>query len=114
MQTSLLNFSRRSGQIVISSIALATLQTNKFNKQPALPLTQDLVLLKTYLVDNLTQLNKEIVVKPFYSVWRALAENALVRIILFNKRCSSETALLLVETFQNRIDWKKCPSRDYQ
>ena len=30
-----------------------------------------------------------------------------MRIILFNKRRSSEAALLRVETFQNRIDWKK-------
>ena len=87
----------------ISSIALATLQTNKFNKQTELPLPQDLVLLKTYLVDNLTQLNKEIVVKPFYSVWRALAKNALVIIILFNKRRSSEAVLLLVDNISKPL-----------
>ena len=90
----------------VSSIALATLQTNQFNKRLALPLTQDVVLLKSYLVENLKQLNKDIVLTPSYAKWCELAEIALVRIILFN-RCGYEAAMLLVKTFQSRLDGKK-------
>lgn len=96
----------------ISSVALTTLKTNKFNKNECLPLTEDLVLLKKFLVDNILRLNSEIIVNQTYESWRKLVEYTLVRIILFNKRRSNEVAMLLVETFLERVDWGKCAHQE--
>ena len=58
----------------VSSIALATLKTNHFNKPEMLPVTEDLVLLKNFLVQTMEDENKQITKEPSYASWRALAE----------------------------------------
>ena len=91
----------------MSSVALASLKTNKFNKEEALPLTEDLVLLKTFLVKNINLLNSSISKETPYAVYRSLLEYTLVRIILFNERRSSEVAMLLLDTVKQKIKWGK-------
>jgi len=44
----------------VSSIAMATLKTNNFNKPEMLPITADLVLLKNVLMKTTDDLNNEI------------------------------------------------------
>jgi len=45
---------------LISSVALATLKTNKFNKPSALPVTSDLLLHKNYLDTQMTALLQQL------------------------------------------------------
>ncbi|KAL3854696.1 hypothetical protein ACJMK2_013954, partial [Sinanodonta woodiana] len=66
----------------ISSIALTTLKTNKFNKNDLLPLTSDLVKLK------------------------AIFETTLAKVVIFNKRRGGEAAQLLLETYAKQGFWK--------
>ena len=53
----------------VSSIALATLKTNNFNKPEMLPLTADLVLLKKFLMQTMEDKNKEMSEDPSYASW---------------------------------------------
>ena len=88
----------------VSSIALATLKTNNFNKPEMLPLTDDLFLLKNFLMQTMEDQNKHITVDPFYASWRALAESTLSRIIRFNKRRGSEASNILLQMFATRLN----------
>ncbi|KAJ8321305.1 hypothetical protein KUTeg_001163 [Tegillarca granosa] len=90
----------------VSAIASATLKTNKFNKKDYLPITSDLVKLKTYLESEI-QANTELLEnKVNQEQWRKLASVTLAKIILFNKRRESEASKLLVDTFTKRPDWR--------
>ena len=89
----------------VSSIALATLKTNNFNKPEMLPLTADLVLLKKFLMQTMEDKNKEMSEDKSYASWRALAEANLSRIVLFNKRRGSEASNLLLQTYTTRPNW---------
>ena len=60
-----------------------------------LPLTEDLVLLKNFPMQTMEDQNKHITEDPSYASWRALAEATLSRIILFNRRGSEASNLLL-------------------
>ena len=86
----------------VSSIALATLKTNNFNKPEMLPVTEDLVLLKNFLIQTMEGENKHITEDPSYASLRALAEATQSRIILFNKRRGSEASNLLLQTYATR------------
>lgn len=92
---------------LVSSVALATLRTNKFNKPTALPVTSDLVLLKNHLDSEISSLTAQMEKCPNPSIWGKLAEVVLVRVILFNKRRGSEVAKLLASTYKNRPKWKE-------
>ena len=89
----------------VSSIALATLKTNNFNKSEMLPVTADLILLKNFPMQTMEDQNKHITEDPSYASWRALAEATLSRIILFNRRRGSEASNLLLQTYATRPNW---------
>ncbi|KAL3837344.1 hypothetical protein ACJMK2_022708, partial [Sinanodonta woodiana] len=90
----------------ISSIALTTLKTNKFNKNDLLPLTSDLVKLKVYLDNQMKTFITEIKTNQTYTIWRQLAETTLAKVVIFNKRRGGEAAQLLLETYAKRGFWK--------
>lgn len=92
---------------LISSIALATLKSNKFNKPMALPVTSDLATLKNYLDGQMVDLTKQLLETKDSKVWKLLSEVTLTRIILFNKRRSSEVAKLLSTSYQKRSSWQQ-------
>ena len=94
----------------LSSVALATLRLNKFNKPTALPLTSDLILLKEYLDKKMEEYTAVLSSKADDDVWKKLAMVTIARLIHFNKRRSSEVAKLLLETYQQRPDWRKSVS----
>ena len=96
----------------VSSIALATLKTNNFNKPEMLPITADLVLLKNFLMKTTDDLNNEICQSPTYECWRALAEATLSRVILFNKRRGSEASKLLLQTYVSRPNWAASANKE--
>ncbi|KAL3870844.1 hypothetical protein ACJMK2_038881 [Sinanodonta woodiana] len=88
--------------LIVSSTALATLKTNKFNKKDILPLTSDLVILKLYLDKQMEYLIKTMKTNVVYPVWRQLAESTLAKVVIFNKRRGGEAAQLLIETYAKR------------
>ncbi|KAL5008510.1 hypothetical protein ScPMuIL_014091 [Solemya velum] len=90
---------------LISSVALATLKTNKFNKPMALPVTKDLVTLKKYLDEQMENLTNQLLGSKDSKIWKSLAEVTLTRVILFNKRRSSEVAKLLSTIYKKRSSW---------
>ena len=87
----------------VSSVSLASLATNKFEKPQLLPCTEDLTKLADY-VDNeikaLTTLLGE--GEPQYSVWRSLSEVTMVKVVLFNKRRGGEVEDLRLDAYLNR------------
>lgn len=90
---------------LISSIALATLKTNKFNKPAALPVTSDLLILKNYLDEQMVSLTQQLSENANSTVWKSLAEATMTRITLFNKRRSNEVAKMLRTSYQKRTRW---------
>ena len=89
----------------VSSIALATLKRNKFEKPQVLPLTDDLVKFRTYLNESIEKLSKELLLNPSPFSWKSLAEVVLCRLVIFNKRRSGEMAKLLVQNYTKRLKW---------
>ena len=96
----------------VSSVALATLKTNKFNKPFLLPLTEDLQKLKEYIDTGMSDLTAQLNHQPDYAVWRELAEITMSKVILLNKRRSSEASKLLMKAFINRPNWKTATNSD--
>ena len=94
----------------ISSTALATLKTNHFNKNELLPLTSDVVLLKTYLEDQMSELTEKLErgennMTDTFTMWRRLSEVTLAHTSMFNKRRASEVAELRVSSYKERPNW---------
>ena len=96
----------------ISTIALATLKANKFNKPEILPVTSDLLKLKKYLSLQILELGARLEATPCYQTWRNLAEVTLTRIVLMNKRRGSETSKLLINAYLNRPNWKESANQE--
>ena len=91
----------------VSSIALASLRTSKFNAPTILPVTEDLVKLKAYLDDRISVLSAKIDEVRKSSLFRELEEVVMARILIFNKRRSSEVSQLRLQTFVQRPNWTK-------
>ena len=99
----------------VSSIALASLRTNKFNKPPMLPVTEDLIKIRDYQQDRISYLVQKLTKKtPTYHRWKELAAVTLSRVIMFNKRRGGEAAKLLIDTYKSRPDWSKVSSQEVQ
>lgn len=97
----------------IGSIALATLQTNKHNKPQLLPLTEDLLLLKDFLVKGVTENMGMLKKHPEdRDTWRELCEHTMAWILLFNKRRGSEVAKMLTSSFVNRPKWQSQANKE--
>jgi hypothetical protein len=82
----------------VSRNALETLKKKKFNKPMAIPLTEDLKHLVTKIREETTGMFKKEILTVVE--FRRLAELALGRVILFNKRRTGEASLTTVDAFQ--------------
>ncbi|XP_060083514.1 uncharacterized protein LOC132562769 [Ylistrum balloti] len=91
----------------ISSHASQTLSERRHNDPNLLPLTEDVIKLRRYLLDEQQRLIPQLRSAPSVSVWRTLAQVALTRVTVFNKRRGGETGQILLETYQNRINWNE-------
>lgn len=96
----------------ISSVALASMKTNKFNKPEVLPLTEDIMLLRDFLDKNIPLLMTTLTKNKSAEVWKRLAGMCMARILLFNKRRSGEVSELLLNTYTNRPDWKNTVNKE--
>ncbi|XP_021356135.1 uncharacterized protein LOC110452122 [Mizuhopecten yessoensis] len=91
----------------ISSHASQTLSERRHNDPNLLPLTEDVVKLRRYLLDEQQRLIPLLRSAPSASIWRTLALVALTRVTVFNKRRGGETGQILLESYKNRTNWNK-------
>lgn len=99
----------------VSSVALQSLATQKYNKIDLLPVTGDLVCLNDYCKDTCSALVKELKedsTKRTMTAWRQLAEVAMTWITLFNKRRGNEVAKMRVDTFTERPKWSESANEE--
>lgn len=90
----------------IASVCLKTMDVNKFQKVALLPLTDDLMKVRSFLKGVIPKLTKELDEKPSTELWRSLAEALAVRLTIFNRRRGNEVSQLLVTRFNDRHKWK--------
>lgn len=91
----------------ISSVALRTLANNKFNKIEILPVTDDLLKLKEFLLNEINTKTAKLRVSPDLELWRDLANAVVSRLIIFNKRRCNEAAKITVDQFRDRPSWNE-------
>ena len=72
----------------VTSQALKNLSYKKHNKPQLLPITNDLLALRAFLADGISDLTKEVSKNAVKENWRKLAIFALACLIIFNKRRS--------------------------
>ena len=90
----------------VSSVALRTQSSNKFSKVQSLPLTEDLLKAREYLVREISILTAKLNKKPDLHTWHSLAEVLGVRLTLFYWRRISEVFGMLITHFTDRNKWK--------
>ncbi|KAK4879730.1 hypothetical protein RN001_007876 [Aquatica leii] len=93
----------------ISSNALNTLHTRKFNCTQLLPITSDLIKLNNYLECEMKKHKTEIekTYQPSLSCWSRFASLMLSKIVVFNKRRSGETSRMTLEQYSMRPLWSE-------
>ena len=90
----------------VSSCALNTLKRRKDQSVQILPLTEDLVKVKRHMLKEMTMKTQDLLSGPEYTAWRELAQVAMSRLILFNKRRGGEVSRLLL-IYQDRPKWEE-------
>lgn len=96
----------------IASIALATLKTNKFQKPDILPITEDLVKFREFLLSKMESLIPQLESNNMYNEWRELCEVMMCSVLLFNKRRGSEAAKLLITSYRTRPNWAEIGNQE--
>lgn len=92
----------------ISSIALSTLEKNKLNKELLLALTKNLLALNKSIDSEISSNIAYLKENPKNtSAYKALIEQSLSRIILFNKKRSGEAAKMTLINYSSVGNWQK-------
>ena len=86
----------------ISTVALRTLDDSKFNRVTMLPITDDLLKIRTYIKDQIPKLTAALHESKSLDDWRSLAEVLGVRLSIFNRRRGNEVYQMLVTKFEDR------------
>ena len=74
----------------ISSVSLKCLHDKRFNKVQMLPLTDDLLKVREFLLDQIPKATAELINLPTVENWQYLAEIIGIQLTLFNRRRISE------------------------
>ena len=90
----------------ISTVCLKTMDTNKFNKVMLLPLTEDLMKVRTFLKQDISKNLKLLNEDHSIESWRALAEALGTRLTIFNRRRGNEVFQVLASRFSDRHKWR--------
>ena len=90
----------------VSSISLRCLDDNKFDKVQLLPITDDLMLVRKYLKDNIPSATRELEINPSVDTWRTMAEITAIRLTMLNRRRISEVFGMLLSKFNKRNENK--------
>ena len=85
----------------VSSIAMKTITCEKRNKPDLIPLTADLVKIKTYLESAIPELSDRLTAEPNTENYVNLVDCLVSRIILFNKRRGGEVARMTRAVYEN-------------
>ena len=93
--------------IKISSAALRTLSDGQFSKSPVLPVTEDLIKLREYLLAEIPKATQQLLQRPEVVTWRQLSEMTVARILTLNKRRGNEGAKVELSQFLNRPKWNE-------
>ena len=112
----------REWKDVISTVALTSLATAKYNKIDLLPHTSDLILLNTFLkkeVEVCMKMYTDGSVKEMSidkkRVWhRRLSRVVLAWVTVFNKRRGNEVAAMHKSSYVSRPDWHKNANEEIQ
>ena len=92
----------------ISAVAINTMAENNYNKVEVLPITEDLLVLRTHTVTRLKELPEELRIdEANIEAFRELAEVTVARIVVINRRRSTEGAKLTIDQFRNRPKWNQ-------
>ncbi|XP_064628140.1 uncharacterized protein LOC135487883 [Lineus longissimus] len=97
---------------LVSSHALQSLKEKKYNKVELIPVTADLLKLRTFLDRSIVVLEDELRKSPSENSWRRLSEGIFSIVTLFNKRRGGEVAKMVVGCFTNRPNWKENRNED--
>ena len=87
--------------VKISASALRTLNEAMFNKTPVLPVTDNLVKIRNYLVNEMPLKIQDQAKNPQLATWRCLAELCITRILLSNKWRGSEGSKIEISQYVN-------------
>lgn len=96
----------------ISCPALAALKTSHYNKAEELPSTDDLMKLKKFTDTQLNTWSDALKQNSDYKTWRSLAEVALTKLIVFNKRRANEPAKLELAEYVHRPNWQATSNKE--
>jgi len=89
----------------VSSSSLASLKQKRYNNPDVLPLTSDLVKLRTYLTCEIPRLTEELEHTVSPVTYCSLIELVYTRLVI--KRRCGETAKLLLDAVVNRPRWEE-------
>ncbi len=112
----------REWKDMISTVALTSLATAKYNKIDLLPHTSDLMLINTFLRNEVmecmiiyTNGNLKEMTTNQRRVWfRRLSRVVLAWVTIFNKRRGNEVAAMRLASYQNRPDWHKHANQEIE
>ena len=107
-----LTLMNRDWKDYITTVALTSLETAKYNKVNLLPHTEDLVKLDTFLrseiAECLEQYDDEDLRPILDDVWfRRICRATCAYATIFNKRRGNECCKIHKSSYVNRPDWKK-------
>jgi len=86
----------------IATVCHRTLDDNKFNKVVLLPITEDLLKVRSFLKEEIPIITNRLRVTKKTEDWRYLAELVGTRLTIFNRRRGNEVYQLLITKFSDR------------
>ena len=93
-------------RVDVSSHALRSLYTRKFNKPMILPLAEDVKVLHSFLENEARRTHERLLKEITAKDWQALCQLTLAELILFNRRRSGEVQRIPVSLFSLLKDKK--------
>ena len=84
----------------VSRRARNTLEEERWNKEPLIPLTEDLHVLKQFLDAQMETLKEELIGYPTPASHKSFGKVVLTRLILFNRRRQGESGRMSVASFK--------------
>jgi hypothetical protein len=89
----------------VNAAAVKQINAQKRTKVKAIPLTEDLQVLRIHILDRIKVLSAKLKNHPNKDDWSALAKFTMSRLILFNKRRRAEVKDLTIAEYVNRPKW---------
>ena len=91
----------------INTAALRTMDDSKFNRITLLPITDDLLIIRTHVQTEIPKLTARLNDSKTLFDWRTLAEVVGSRLTIFNRRRGNEVYQMLIKKFKSRNERKE-------